>query len=204
MRHRQHVRFGIEWRQLRIVREEQEGTADDEAALIVAAQQNPVAFADLYLRYQARIARYVQTQIAQPQDVEDLTQQIFLQALDALPRYRAHGVPFAAWLFRIARHAIIDAHRRRRTLLSWEDLPDGLLIAPMGDPAMIAEQRETMGHLHRLLGCLAPAKRELLALRFAAQLNSTQIASVVGKSPAAVKKQLTRILRELEEQYDEP
>src|SRR6185437_13487281 len=129
------------------VRGEHEDAADDELALIAAAQQHPVAFADLYLRYQERIARYVQTQIALPQDVEDLTQQIFLQALDALPRYRAHGVPFAAWLFRIARHAIIDAHRRRRAMLSWEDLPDALLVAPMDDPAIIAEQRETVGHL---------------------------------------------------------
>ena len=176
----------------------------EEVQAIVAAQHNPIAFADLYMRYQTRIARYVQTHVDQPQDVEDLTQQIFLQALKALPRYRPRGVPFVTWLFHIAHNVIIDTRRRQRFLLSWESLPEATVTTSMGDPASLAEQRETVGHLHRLLQRLSPAKQELLALRFAAQLTSVQIAAVVGKSPAAVKKQLTRILRELQEQYDEP
>ncbi len=177
--------------------------APDETALIAAAQADPHAFDTLYRRYLPRIYRYTCAQTANAEDAADLTQQIFLQALDALPAYRARGLPFAAWLFRIARNAVIDAHRRRRhSALAWETLPEALHTSSSdNDPETLLLRRESLGRLHELLAALDGEKRELLALRFAGQLSSSEIATVVGKSPAAVKKQLTRLIQALKEQY---
>lgn len=77
-------------------------------------QAQPAAFAMLYHRYFERIHAYLRSRTGDAEDAADLTQQVFLQALDALPRYRHGRVPFAAWLFRIAHNVAIDHHRRRR------------------------------------------------------------------------------------------
>jgi RNA polymerase sigma-70 factor, ECF subfamily len=174
----------------------------DEAELIAAAQADRAAFAALYRRYLDRIYRYLRAHCASADDAADLTQQVFLRALDALPRYHPGPAPFAAWLFRIAANAAVDAGRRRRPEIAWEALPP-LPAAPESEPEAHALRRESLGRLRRLVAGLDAEKRELLALRFAGQLSSTEIAAVVGKRPEAVKKQLTRILRTLKEQYDE-
>ena len=176
----------------------------DEVALIQSAQADLAAFGPLYARYVDRIYSYLLTRTgsARPEDAADLTQQVFLRALDALPRYRPGPAPFAAWLFRIAANAAVDAGRRRRPDIAWEALPP-LPAAPESEPEAHALRRESLGRLRRLVAGLDAEKRELLALRFAGQLSSTEIAAVVGKRPEAVKKQLTRILRTLKEQYDE-
>src|SRR5438270_7946671 len=86
----------------------------DEAALVRAAQDDPAAFGALYEAHVDRVYAYFRSRTENIQDATDLTQQAFLQALDALPRYRPGKVPFAAWLFRIARNLAINFHRRRR------------------------------------------------------------------------------------------
>jgi RNA polymerase sigma-70 factor (ECF subfamily) len=181
--------------------ESDSGATSEEWALIAAAQANPAAFGALYRRYLARVYRYVRAQVASDDDAADLTQQVFLQALTALPEYRPRGAPFAAWLFRIARHALIDAHRRRRGTVTLDALPTTLHATAGHDPEAEALRREALARLTELLAALDPDKRELLALRFGAQLSSSEIAAVVGKHPEAVKKQLTRILQALKERY---
>jgi RNA polymerase sigma-70 factor (ECF subfamily) len=132
------------------------------------------------------------------EDAADLTQQVFLKALTALPGYQPYKAPFGAWLFCIARHTAIDLSRRQKSTISWDLLP--ALMQPIGqDPSETAQQREEFMYLGQLLAGLDPSKRELLALRFAAGLNAAQIAVVVGKSHASVQKQLKRILLNLKE-----
>ncbi|HLJ80281.1 MAG TPA: sigma factor, partial [Ktedonobacterales bacterium] len=100
---------------------------DDEAALIQAAQRDLAAFGPLYARYVDRIYTYLCTRMGsvRSDDAADLTQQVFLRALDALPRYQPRdGVSVAAWLFRIARNAATDWQRRLRPTLSWEAVPE--------------------------------------------------------------------------------
>ena len=184
--------------------ETSQDTAPDEAALVRAAQVDPTAFDALYRRYLEPVYRYVRAQVPHLEDAADLTQQIFLQALDALPTYQARGLPFAAWLFRIARNAVIDSYRRRKgggVPLSL--LPEDLHPITSDDPLTMVVDREREQRLHDLVGALPPHKRELLMLRFAGQLSSTEIALVVRRSPAAVQKQLTRILLELKGHYHE-
>jgi RNA polymerase sigma-70 factor, ECF subfamily len=177
-------------------------TAPEEATLVSAAQADPSAFDLLYRRYLEPVYRYVRIQVPYAEDAADLTQQIFLQALDALPTYQARGLPFAAWLFRIARNTVIDSYRRRKGgSVSLELLPEDLHPTTGNDPLTLVLEQEREQKLRRLVDALPTYKRELLILRFAGQLSSSEIALVVGRSPAAVQKQLTRILLELKGRY---
>ena len=175
----------------------------DEAPLIAAAQADPAAFDALYRRYLARVYRYLRAHVGSDDEAADLTQQVFLKALDALPRFRLRGPPFAAWLFQIAHHTVTDAYRRRRPTVAWETLPEALHPLAEQEPEAATLRLEALAHLGALLAQLDAPKRELLALRFAAGLTAPEIAKVVGKSPDAVKKQLSRTIHMLKEQYHE-
>jgi RNA polymerase sigma-70 factor (ECF subfamily) len=173
----------------------------DDASIVRAAQQHGAAFGPIYDRYLARVYRFVRSRSGSNEEAADLTQEVFLRALDALPAYQDRGVPFAAWLFRIARNAVTDAHRRRRPASSIETLPQD--VPPLiGDtPEDAAVRRESLERLARLVMRLDAGKRELLALRFAAGLTAPEIAVVTGRSEAAVKKQMSRTLNTLKEHY---
>lgn len=172
---------------------------DDEVRWILAAQTSPTSFEPLYLRYRGRVYHYLRTRLNNDEDAADATQQVFLQALKALPKYKQHGIPFAVWLFRIAHHLAINLSSRSASTVSWQALPEH--PASEQDVEANVLQQETLAHLKRLLATLDPYKRELLSLRFAAGLTVPQIAAVLGKNPEAVKKQLSRMLQSFKEQY---
>ncbi len=176
-------------------------SATDEATLVRAAQAERSQFAILYDRYIDRIYAYTRTRVASDEDAADLTQQIFVRALDALPRYRERRVPFAAWLFRIARNAATDWQRRQRPTVPWETLPEAFHpCAPeTADGALL--QREAFAPLYALLAGLDASTREALILRFTAQLTLAEIGEVLGKSEEATRKQITRALHTLKEHY---
>lgn len=182
-------------------KDEQASTIDQETQWIVAAQADPAAFEPLYLHYRARIYHYLRTRLDSDEDAADLTQQVFLQAIDALPRYRPRGAPFAVWLFRIARNAALNLATRRPGCVSWDALPEIFYSATEQEPEATVIHQEALRHLSTLLATLSADKRELLALRFAAGLNSAQIAALVGKKPEAVKKQINRLLQSFKEHY---
>jgi RNA polymerase sigma-70 factor (ECF subfamily) len=179
-------------------------TVDDEAALVRAAQQDPAAFAPLYRRYRHRVYAYLCGRLTNAEDAADLTQQVFLQALAALPRYRTRSTPFGVWLFRIARNVAADLQRRRgRIVIPWEAMPDGLQPRAEHDVEGQVLQREALAHLHAALRNLDPDTRDLLMLRFAARLTAAEVGAVIGKSTAAASKRLQRALQTLKEQYHE-
>lgn len=175
-----------------------------EEALVCEAQLDPAAFGVLYQRYRDRVYAYLRTRTRTPEDAADLTQQVFLQALDALPRYRIRGVPFAAWLLRIARNVAINEHKRRRETVTWDLLPEPLHPHLSDSTEAQVLQREAVVQLHEALSACDASAREVLALHFAAGLTVRETAAVVGRSEAAVKKQLTRTIRALKEQYHDP
>lgn len=176
--------------------------AEDEADLIKRAQVEPAVFAELYRRHLGRIYAYLRARVSCDEDAADLAQQVFLQAFDALPNYRSRpGLPFSAWLFQIARNIVVDAYRKRHAIIPWESLPQSSQPSLAANPEESLLQEERLTQLRRHLARLEPAKRELLALRFAAGLTAPQIAAIVGRSPAAVKKDLTRTLNRLKEVY---
>jgi len=174
---------------------------ESDEALVAAARERSDAFGELYERYLPGVYRYLRARTASGDEAADLTQLVFLRVLRALPRYRAGRVPFASWLFRIARNAATDAHRRRKPAVSWDYVPELSTPDDHDGPEALALRQERLTHLRALLARLDPSKRELLAFRFAAGLSAREIAPIVGKSEAAVKKQLTRIIATLKEYY---
>jgi RNA polymerase sigma-70 factor (ECF subfamily) len=180
-----------------------EATTQTETALVRAARNDPVAFGILYQRYLPRIYRYLRARSGSDEDAADLAQQVFLRALDAIPNYHERGLPFAAWLFRIARNLVIDGQRARRITTVDLHAVEHLTHAPGNHtPEVIYLHEEELTQLRSLLASLEPSKRELLELRFAAELSTREIAAVVGKREAAVRKQISRTLHTLKEHYD--
>src|SRR6266498_5126855 len=81
--------------------------------VIEAKGGNTAAFAGIFDEYAAPIYRFIASRVKSPSDAEDLTQLVFVKALEALPRYEARGIPFGGWLFRLARNAVVDFTRTR-------------------------------------------------------------------------------------------
>lgn len=173
----------------------------DEAVMVQAAKRNPAEFGVLYEHYREQVYSYLLACTKNVEDAADLTQQVFLQALDALHQYQPHKGSFLAWLFGIAHNAAVNFLRRHRTTMAWNLVPE--MHHPTVELDVEAEivQREATDRLYVLLNALDQQKRELIALRYVVGLTTAEIAVVVGKSEAATKKQLTRILYTLKEQY---
>src|SRR5215211_7538232 len=96
-------------------------TIDDAAVerLVAEARSGDEwAFGMIFDHYHEAIYRFIASRVQRPSDAEDLTQLVFVKALEALPRYESRGVPFGGWLFRLARNAIIDQARTRKDHLS--------------------------------------------------------------------------------------
>lgn len=172
--------------------------ADDDS-LVRAALEDPAAFEDLYARYMPRVYRFCRTRTSTPEDAADLTQQTFAQAFSALRRYRPGSNGFAAWLFRIARNAVVDAHRRRRPTVALDDIGD-LPSDAAADPAARAVVSDDLARVRRALAALRPEVRDLITLHFTAGLTVREVAAVVGKSESATRMQIWRTLRALREE----
>jgi RNA polymerase sigma-70 factor, ECF subfamily len=166
-----------------------------DAGEVLKAQRDPAAFATLYRRYVTPVYRYIFSRVGHRPDAEDLTSQVFTEALASLPRYQEQGT-FAAWLFTIAARRIVDHYRQTRP-----QLPLGAALeqpAAGRTPLAQAIRREELAQLAALIGRLDEEKQELLRLRFAAGLTYAEIGSVTGRSEAAVKMAISRLLRRLQ------
>jgi RNA polymerase sigma-70 factor (ECF subfamily) len=172
----------------------------DEAALIHEACSDPAAFGPLYERYRDQVYWYLRTRTSSTDDAADLMQQVFLRALDRLPQYNRKKGLFVAWLFGIARNAANNQHRGRRTTVSWDLVPDVLRPISQDDPESCALRNESLARLVNIFVALEPDKRELLVLRYVVGLSFAEVGAIVGKSEAATRQQVSRLLRALKEQ----
>lgn len=179
------------------------GAADGELVSSRDDGLDAAAFAALYRSHLPGVYRYMRMRAATEEDAADLTQQVFLKALDALPRYSDRGLPFAAWLFRIARNVATDAHRRRRDAVSWDLLPEALHPTEPHDVEAELLRRESLGRLRSLLGELDADRRDLVTLHFVGGLTQREIGLILGRSQASVQRELARTLRILRERYGE-
>jgi RNA polymerase sigma-70 factor (ECF subfamily) len=167
----------------------------DDAALVKRARSDTDAFAVLYRRYLTPLYRYLYRRLGNDRDAEDLTAQVFTEALEGLAAYRERG-RFASWLFTIARRRLVDLYRQR-VPAELDDPPDG---APGLQAAL--EQGETYSHLGQLLQQLTEEQQELLRLRFAAGLEFAEIAAVLGRSTGSVKMSFYRTLEWLRSHWE--
>jgi RNA polymerase sigma-70 factor (ECF subfamily) len=175
----------------------------DEPALVRAAQTDAQAFGALYDRYVQRVYRYCFYRTNHAPDAEDLTAQIFMAALEGLPRYRQDG-HFGGWLFSIARKKVADYHRRTRTLLNAAQVSlDEAALPPIhADLAVDVEKSQRRERLLKQIQALAEDERDLIHLRYVAELSFAEIARTLQKSEEAVKKSLYRLIARLKQQLE--
>ena len=169
----------------------------DELALVRRAQTDARAFGALYDRYVQRVYRYCLYRTNQPHEAEDLTAQIFLAALEGLPRYRQDG-HFAAWLFSIARNKVAEYHRRT----PHEPLDESLLPPLQLDLELTVEKSQRREKLLKLIQALAEDERELIHLRYVAELSFAEMAKSLHKNEDAVKKSIYRLVARLKVQME--
>jgi RNA polymerase sigma-70 factor (ECF subfamily) len=166
---------------------------DEEVAL--RARDESAAFALLYDRYVDRVYRYVRYRTSDPRDAEDLTSDVFFRALRAIGRYSPRA-PFYAWIYKIARNAVIDHRRAGRAEVPLTDV-DPTDPAPSLDPERNLMAGDRRACLARALAHLAEDQQEVIVLRFIEGLTPEECAQVVGKRPAAVRDIQFRALRAL-------
>ncbi|UCC90401.1 MAG: sigma-70 family RNA polymerase sigma factor [Dehalococcoidia bacterium] len=163
---------------------------NEESLVRRAQQRDERAFAQLYEEYFDKIYRYVTLKIGDRMEAEDITQQVFLNAIKAIPSFKWRGIPFSAWLFRIAHNQVVDFLRRkskRATTPLEESLVASNYDSQIYDPQLIAEQRLDIERLLVATRKLTPAQQEVISLRFAGELPIAQVAKIMGKSEGAVK-----------------
>ncbi len=173
----------------------------DEASLVAAARRDPRAFGRLYALYVQPLFRYLYSRIGSLPEAEDVTAQTFLAALEALGRYR-HDGHFAAWLFSIARCKAADYFRAQRQQAPLEDAE--CLAAEGGDLLQGVLQGERSAALTRLIAALPEEERDLIRLRYVAELSFSEIGRLLGRSEDAAKKALYRLLARLQSQLENP
>jgi RNA polymerase sigma-70 factor (ECF subfamily) len=152
-------------------------------------------FEDLYRGYVNRIYAYLRSQLAAPADAEDVTAQVFLKAYEAYGRYEPrHSTP-SAWLFQIARNAVLDHHRSagRRERLHRAAAQEA---AAPPDPGFLAEERLKYRELMAAVVRLPERQREVIGLRHSG-LSFLEVGELMGCSEDAAKMLYHRALRAL-------
>src|SRR4030095_12254437 len=168
--------------------------ADAERLLIEAAQRDPARFAEFYENNFDRIYAFIARRVRDRNEAEDVTSEVFHQALAGLSRFEWRGVPFAAWLYKIASNAIIDrAKRDAREQQSPE------LLERAGDlnPQVIEEEVTHRAHLFQLVDRLPLNQRRVIDMRFAEGKSIREIAEELGRSEGAIKQLQFRALQNL-------
>ncbi len=158
----------------------------DEQSLVHQAQRHDQeAFAQLYERYFDKIYRYIALKIGNRVEAEDMTQQVFVNALHSISSYKWRGFPFSAWLFRIAHNQMVD-YFRKKTRQPTVSLNESLAVSG-SNPQKTVEQKMNVEQLVVATRKLTPAQQEVILLRFAGELPIAQVAKIMGKSEGAIK-----------------
>jgi RNA polymerase sigma-70 factor (ECF subfamily) len=171
---------------------------DPDLSAVRAAQRDAAEFAVLYHRYLDAIYSYAFYQLGDHHDAEDATARSFMAALRAIGSFRDEGASFRAWLFRIARNTIANAHRtraRRRT-----EPMEAVSLDPSdpdADPAGLALRAEEARRIRAAVADLPEDRRQVVLLRFADGLSVREIGEVLDRSEGAVRVLLHRALKEL-------
>lgn len=168
-----------------------------------ARQADVEAFGEIYDRFVGDVYRFALIRLGNTHDAEDVTEQTFVRAFEAIGRYRVTDVPFAAWLFRIARNLVADQFRRRGRLAT-VDFDDAVQLAtPEREPHDEVALRLDAGMLYRAIGRLTEAQRNVVLMKFFGGRSNAEIAAALKKNEGSVKSlqhralaALARILRE--------
>lgn len=166
----------------------------EENAVARASQGDADAFSFLYERNITRIYNYIYYRIGSEADAEDLTARVFYRAFGHINTYVEKGVPFSAWLYRIAHNLIANFHRdsHRRKEVPLEDQPEMPHHADHPESALVKSQE--VEQLLKGIRRLSPDRQQLLILKFVEDYSNAEIANIMGKSEGAIKSLYHRAL----------
>ncbi len=165
------------------------GSEAEERLLIEAAQQDRSRFADLYERNFELVYAFVARRVRDREEAEDVTAEVFHQALEGLGRFEWRGFPFAAWLFRIARNAITDRWKREQK--------ERKAVGPDDPSETTLDEVEQRANLFRLVASLPADQHRVIVMRFAEQRAIREIARELGRTEGSVKQLQFRALQNL-------
>ncbi len=175
---------------------------DDDALVERARKLDDEAWQIIFNRHYPRIYSYLYYKVGDPNVAEDLSGEVFERAVKNIHRFKPRGSGLAGWLTRIAQNLAHDYHRRRNTRP-----PDPLelnesWIETGSDPAQKLLSQETAAYLYQALQKLTPEQRDVILLRFLAQMRTSEVANMMGKTVGAIKalqhRALAALRRELE------
>ncbi len=176
----------------------------DELALVRRAATDPEAFGELYERHVRRIYNYIYYRTGDHHDAEDLTARVFQRALRHVGTFQDKGVPFTAWLYRIAHNLVANWHRdrSRRPVLPLEDHLAASASSSHPETLALAEEE---GELLLVAVRRLPAERQqLLILKFVEHLSNAEIGDIMGRSEGAIKSLYHRTLASLRDELGNP
>jgi RNA polymerase sigma-70 factor (ECF subfamily) len=170
---------------------------NDENVLARAAQGDTEAFSVLYNRYVERIYSYIYYRTGNTLDAEDLTSRVFHRAIGHISTYTDRGVPFSAWLYRIAHNLVANWHRdnsRRNEV----PLDDHLELPQRGDhPEAALVKTQELEKLLSAIRNLPDDRQQIVILKFTQQMTNAEIAVIMARSEGAIKSLYHRTLLEL-------
>jgi RNA polymerase sigma-70 factor (ECF subfamily) len=171
----------------------------EESILIQRAKTDAEAFGKLYERYVDRIYNYVYYRTGNAADAEDLTARIFERAIKHIGNYQDQGVPFSAWLYRIAHNLVANWHRdrSRRTIVSIDDVSQWV-VTDHG-PEFATQLMQDKEALLEAIGRLPADRQELLIFKFVELKSNAEIGDIMGRSEGAIKSLYHRTLLSLRE-----
>jgi len=160
---------------------------DVEEFVQEAKSGNIRALSTIYERFYIPVYRYLSIRLQNREDVEELTQEVFIKAMAGLPKYESRGKPFVAWLFRIAHNLMIDRSRRIRKMVGdvpFDRIPDAPADENIEQQALSALDLDAVLHT---LNQLTNLQRETVSLRFISGLTLNETAVAMGRKENAVK-----------------
>lgn len=175
----------------------------DANAVSLASKGDTDAFSYLYEQNIGRIYNYVFFRIGSEADAEDITARVFHRAFNHIGRYVEKGVPFSAWLYRIAHNLIANWHRdnHRKKEVSLEDQLD---FPHQGDlPERTLEQQQETERLLKAIRRLSPDRQQLILLKYLEDLPNAEIAVIMSRTEGAIKSLYHRALIALREELTE-
>jgi RNA polymerase sigma-70 factor, ECF subfamily len=152
----------------------------------------------LYQKYYPKIYNYAFMQMGDAQASEDLASDVMLKMIESMHKYTFRGLPFGAWVFRIARNRLIDLHRRRRRR-GEVDL-SGTLSSALASPQVLAERALERGQIQVALKHLTDEQRQVIVLKFIQGFDNRSIGQIMGRSEGAIKSLQHRALASLQKQ----
>jgi RNA polymerase sigma-70 factor (ECF subfamily) len=171
----------------------------EERLMIDAAQRDRAAFAPLYERYVDQIFAYAHTLTRNRELAEDVTASTFAKAIEDLPRFEWRGVPYSAWLYRVASNLVARQARRA----PWVDI-DAHQPVDAASPELIVEQRDREATVRAAVATLPDDQRQAVLLRFGGDLRNREIGEIMGRSEGAVKLLTFRAMTALRKELGAP